>query len=594
MRLKRLTALLLALVMLALTGCHKEAKPDDKAPDTAAAGGEQTPAGTDGAEPTQEDEEPLDAYMEYLSLLLEKRGDILGYDWQKGLVFDEDYYETIPTAVGETVALVDVWGDDTLELIYLTGLDYDGYRYAAELHVCTFEDGAVRELLNDKTLDEQAGGGMNYRLFQNGDSKDLWLYCVYYSEGRNEVYTRFSSEGEMAPRLICEHSGYPDWNEEDPDDWYWVDEWTKNGKDCTEDTYNEAVPSEDAQAERLIMRNLYYYEYYDDIEPDQERYDFPRTGSSMTYDDAVAYLRGKLDIEMETEVDENEFFSQLLPQHFSFMSGAGAWSTDIFIKSDGSFVGEFYDANMGEDGEGYPYGTIYTCRFNGRFGAVKRIDEYTYSMHLLEIETEETEDEWIEDGVRYVASYPYGLENADEILVYMPGSWIRALPMEFITWVSMPRAWGSGDRPVLLPFCGLYNVNGEEGFSSYDYEYPAGSEVYVQWADDALRYYDEYDEFTADTAEPQSRIAIMTYSEVTDLKVLALSVEDVGENGYTFSTRELYTQDKLTPDRPLIVTMTFYGDSPCIGFSYTASDGAEYRYAVDMSGYDGSLYIIDF
>jgi hypothetical protein len=97
------------------------------------------------------------------------------------------------------------------------------------------------------------------------------------------------------------------------------------------------------------------------------------------------------------------------------------------------------------------------------------VDEYTYSMELDTISVEkEAGEEWIEDNVRYVASEPYGFDNGEEFLLYLPGAPMDELPEEFVYWISMPRAWDSYSTPDELPCYGLYNVNGEYGFQSSD------------------------------------------------------------------------------------------------------------------------------
>ncbi|MBQ3403896.1 MAG: hypothetical protein IJG63_00555, partial [Oscillospiraceae bacterium] len=159
-----------------------------------------------------------------------------------------------------------------------------------------------------------------------------------------------------------------------------------------------------------------------------------------------------------------ELFSQLAGKEFYFSSGAGGWSTDVQIKDDGSFSGSFHDSDMGDTGEGYPNGTMYVCSFSGRFSDVVKLSDSEYSMQLRSITTEKAKDEsWIEDGVRYIASDPYGFDNGKEFRVYMPGSKTADLPEEFIQWVAMPRAWGS-NIPETLPMTGIYNVAGQMGF----------------------------------------------------------------------------------------------------------------------------------
>lgn len=100
------------------------------------------------------------------------------------------------------------------------------------------------------------------------------------------------------------------------------------------------------------------------------------------------------------------------------------------------------------------------------------------------------------------------------------------------------------------------------------------------------------DFFTAETGEMQTRIVFSTDAAVRDFKVLALSFDEISEDGnIRFSKKELYSQARLTPDRPLVVTTVFYGDIPNNGVSYVDKDGVTRTFAVDMSGEDGSLYL---
>ena len=64
-----------------------------------------------------------------------------------------------------------------------------------------------------------------------------------------------------------------------------------------------------------------------------------------------------------------------------------------------------------------------------------RDSDNTYAMTLKEITTESTESkEWITDGVRYIASEPYGLESGKEFLFYTPQTSVKNLTEEFIGW----------------------------------------------------------------------------------------------------------------------------------------------------------------
>ena len=151
----------------------------------------------------------------------------------------------------------------------------------------------------------------------------------------------------------------------------------------------------------------------------------------------------------------------IFPRSFCFSSGAGGWSTELEVEADGSFTGLHHDSDMGDTGENYPYGTVYTCNFHGKFSQPVKVDDDTYSVRLESMEQEETEgEEVIEDGVRCIGSYPYGLDDADEILIYLPGSLRQDLPEGFVNWSTAFAPW-DGDR---LTCYGLYNVAGAQGF----------------------------------------------------------------------------------------------------------------------------------
>lgn len=160
----------------------------------------------------------------------------------------------------------------------------------------------------------------------------------------------------------------------------------------------------------------------------------------------------------------SELFAQMSGLTFNFASGAGGWWTEFTMNGDGSFKGNYHDSEIGSMGRDYPKGTVYVCKFSGRFTGVKRISGLEYSMELESLEYDASGRSWIEDGIRYIAGTPYGLDNAKELRVYLPGSKTSELPAPFVDWVSMPNAWSR--PPAELPFWGLYNVNGEQGFFS--------------------------------------------------------------------------------------------------------------------------------
>lgn len=158
-------------------------------------------------------------------------------------------------------------------------------------------------------------------------------------------------------------------------------------------------------------------------------------------------------------------YAELKEYEFEFCSGVGAWGTYLTVNEDGSFEGAFHDSNMGEDGVGYPNGTVYICSFSGKFAEPEYVNEFTYVTKIEEMTYDETPDkEEIIDGVRYVYSEPYGLSGAQDIYFYMPGTPLKNLPEGYLDWV---RYMTLEEDAEILPYYGIYNEAEEEGFYSW-------------------------------------------------------------------------------------------------------------------------------
>lgn len=147
-----------------------------------------------------------------------------------------------------------------------------------------------------------------------------------------------------------------------------------------------------------------------------------------------------------------------LPE-FMFCSGAGGWRTTLLIQPDGSFSGSYSDFDAMPP-------TIRYCNFSGQFSEPEQVDEYTYSMTMESITLENTPgEESYSSETHYIASAPYGLEEANEVLLYLPGKKVSELPESFLTWSHGPISW----EAETLPFYGLYNVEEGYGFVTVDY-----------------------------------------------------------------------------------------------------------------------------
>ncbi len=160
-------------------------------------------------------------------------------------------------------------------------------------------------------------------------------------------------------------------------------------------------------------------------------------------------------------------FADLNQIQFCFSSGAGAWATVMTIHADGSFSGEYHDSDMGVTGDSYPNGTQYRCDFSGQFTQPVKVNDYTYSMQISELNfAKEAGTEEIRDGVRYIYSEANGLDGAQDILIYLPGAPLEELSEDFRSWIGYYDLSRTTDTE--LPFYALNNEAQQYGFSSYN------------------------------------------------------------------------------------------------------------------------------
>ena len=154
----------------------------------------------------------------------------------------------------------------------------------------------------------------------------------------------------------------------------------------------------------------------------------------------------------------------------------------------------------------------------------------------------------------------------------------------------------TGDFPPyrFLPW-DLYNRETEEAEKAHTLQRirqafePA---VQVHWAEDVLAGLSDYHEVSVSTAEPLARVLLSCEYAVKDFKVLG--IEASMSNSLSFFTEELYALDELSPDRPLLLNMTFYGLLPYYGVSYVNGSGETISYSINMSGKDGSVILTEF
>lgn len=120
------------------------------------------------------------------------------------------------------------------------------------------------------------------------------------------------------------------------------------------------------------------------------------------------------------------------------------------------------------------------------------------------------------------------------------------------------------------------------------------SVLHAAWAEDMQLEPDSFDEVSVADA-PTAKVVFTVGAEVHNVQVLRLSLKQINEDGTPeFLTEAVYTQETLSPDRPLAVSMAFAGDIPNNGIAFTNADGYTYLLALDISGEDGSLLLTEF
>ena len=93
------------------------------------------------------------------------------------------------------------------------------------------------------------------------------------------------------------------------------------------------------------------------------------------------------------------------PLEMTFSSGAGAWCTILDLNPDGTFQGDYCDADMEIQ---------YVCQFHGKFGSFVQLTEHSWSLTLEELVLDTkypVGTEWDEGEYHYFSSIPYGFDG---------------------------------------------------------------------------------------------------------------------------------------------------------------------------------------
>ena len=106
--------------------------------------------------------------------------------------------------------------------------------------------------------------------------------------------------------------------------------------------------------------------------------------------------------------------------------------------------------------------------------------------------------------------------------------------------------------------------------------------------------YEEYYQCSASDSEYGVDVIVAANNTVTDFKVSKITWKDSGIMLVPeLSAEPLFSVEKLTPDKPLKLTVEFPGDTPAYAITYKNKKGVEKTYGLTMSGMDGSIVLTD-
>ncbi len=388
----------------------------------------------------------------YLQVLKEHETNIRDYSqyWQP---LDSEEFET--NTENHSIALSDVTGDGVPELLFVEkSPSSEEYVEYGALNIFTVENGAAKQIYYVDHWETQVAGGDVYALFQIEGETTLYSCNGMQDEMTNEDYSRYNVQPDG---MLQEEPLMSRLREPNEDYTGTVDTCTIGGQPATPEEFQTQL---DALTSRMSKLLIYNCGAHDD---NANAAMIAAEADYLTYEEAVALLSDGQQVDVSQGTTTQLPFTEA--QSFSFMSGAGGWSTELTINPDGTFTGNYYDSDMGDSGDGYD-ATEYVSTFHGKFKNIQKKDDYTYVMQIDTLETEETQDTWIEETgygkVRYVASPPYGLYGGTNFELYLPGTPVSSLSAEYIDWVRTPMALD--ESATTLPGYGLYNVEEQNGF----------------------------------------------------------------------------------------------------------------------------------
>ncbi len=118
--------------------------------------------------------------------------------------------------------------------------------------------------------------------------------------------------------------------------------------------------------------------------------------------------------------------------------------------------------------------------------------------------------------------------------------------------------------------------------------------VTASYADKALIDSGNYLEYSGDLTGYVTKVAVTADKRLENVRFSSLSFSD-SFSGERYTTREvLYQLERLPENTPLVLNMTFHGDTTTYGLRFTDTDNSIRYFAISQSGKDGSLVFREY
>ena len=203
----------------------------------------------------------------------------------------------------------------------------------------------------------------------------------------------------------------------------------------------------------------------------------------------------------------------------------------------------------------------------------------------LAVLAEDEAEEWIADHEGLL--YAEGDSGADILYFQEPGE------DELVNYEALV-TYGSHAVRVF----GWWPVEADEGTGEFfrravrSISFEQERLMYAEWAEDEDKEDDDDEDDDEYSDEGTAAVRLYVTEPVTDVQLLDVEWSELWTGDLPtcrLSARQSW--ESFEPGAELTVTVEFIGEMPNNGIAFTDASGAIHRYALDISGEDGSLYL---